>query len=153
MSVWYLLQSMKREGYDWSMASQIRVTSEEPLLASAYDIISRLGGHSNPRRKWRALLGSGAVKRGTYNPMYAFDKRAGETPAVDMDDCKAILSAMNVVLPPPQMRELESRLISLRVSASGESPLTTLTRTVQELVVVVDSLRSEIRALKKKKQS
>lgn len=88
------------------MTSQIRFTSEEPLLASAYDVISILGKHSNPRRKWRALLDSETVRQAS---MYAFDKRGGETPAVDMEGCRMLLRAMNVSLPIPQMQELEMR--------------------------------------------
>lgn len=132
----------------WSMTSRIRITSEEPLLASAYDIISELGKHSNPRRKWKALLESGAVRRDTSR--YVFDKRGGATPAVDLEGCRTLLGALKVSVPASQMQELESRLTSLQESAP-QSSLMMLTKTVQQLVDTVESLRSEIRNLKEKK--
>lgn len=130
------------------MTSHIRFTSEDPLLASAYDIISKLGKHSNPRRKWRALLDSGSVGK---TSMYAFDKRGGATPAVDLEGCRVLLRALNVDLPATQMQDFELRFTSLQAEAS-QGPLLDLKRMIEQLMATVESLRSDIRGLQQAKR-
>ncbi|GAQ89736.1 hypothetical protein KFL_005560140 [Klebsormidium nitens] len=97
--------------------------------------------------KWRALLDSGMVRQ---TSTYAFDKRGGETPAVDLEGCRMLLRALNVSLPMVDSQELELRFVSSQEPAC-QSPLIALKRTIDQLVETVNSLRSDIHALREKK--
>jgi hypothetical protein len=129
--------------------SEVCITRESPYLGSAYDIIGKLGRHSNPRRKWRALSKSGIVPS---EVRYAFDLRGGETPAIDMEACKAVFEAMKVRIPDAQIRALEARMARMGDPPRLQNPVLALTKTVERLVDQVAALRSDIRALAMKRK-